>query len=314
MTITADSLLAGLKRRIIVPSNQAMLTTQDFLAFADDMISSRIVPLMVSVNQNFFVNKTTTPLVQGQNEYSIPYRAIARGLRELKIADPNNNIRNLALVALEDAQLYQSSTLMMGFYFEGDKFHMVPNVINNSEPNLTLQLWWEIPPNKLIQASEASLVISVSDDDVTVNSVPSTITAGVLIDFIQGQSGNAIYSIDQTVTNVSDTTISFGSNVVPSSLQAGDWIANAGYSPVVNYVPNECYSLLESYLAVRVLKSLGDFEGAKVISEEDIPVEEKNCKMILEPRIDGEPTIIINRYSLVRGNRWAQRSWLYGNG
>ena len=98
---------------------------------------------------------------------------------------------------------------------------------------------------------------------------------------------------------------------MPASFAPGDFVAIAGQSPVVNFIPNECYSLLESLLAYRVLNSLGDFEGAKTLAE-DIAVEERNIKQLLEPRIDGEPTIIINRTGLVRGTKWLQRRWLYG--
>jgi hypothetical protein len=280
------------------------------LAFADDIISSRIVPLLESVNQDYFVTKTTTDLVASQSEYQIPYRAVGRALRELKIADSNNNVRNISLVTIEDSYVYDSSSMTVGFYFLGDKIRLVPDV-PSSLPSQALHIWYRLPPSQLVQSTAAARVTSVSDDDVTVSSVPSTLSTGVDIDFIQGRSGSTIYAIDKTITNISGTTLTFAADTVPSDLTVGDYISLAGTSPVVNFVPNECYSLIESQTAYRILTALGDFEGAKMLAE-DIAVEERNIKMLLEPRIDGEPTVIINRWGLVRGNKFSNRSWLFG--
>ncbi len=98
-------------------------------------------------------------------------------------------------------------------------------------------------------------------------------------------------------------------SLIPSLLKAGDYICLAGQSPVLNFVPNEMYPYIESCVCYRILGSVGDYDGAKFLAN-DIAVEEKNIKMIIEPRVDGDPTIIINRYGLVRGNKFGQRRWL----
>lgn len=311
MAITADRLLLGLKRRIVTPASQALFTDSDYLAFADDVISSRLVPLLESVNQDFFVYRTLVPLIGGQSEYPIPYRAVGRGLRELKLIGPSGTTRNLALVTIEDAHLYSTSAITQGFYFLGDKLRLVPDVPSSLGGSFSLEMWWRMPPSSLISQSGAGLVTSVAGDTITVANLPSTIIPGVSVDLIQGQSGNTIYALDCAVTNVGGSQLTLTAGSVPASFAPGDFVAIAGQSPVVNFIPNECYSLLESLLAYRVLNSLGDFEGAKTLAE-DIAVEERNIKQLLEPRIDGEPTIIINRTGLVRGTKWLQRRWLYG--
>lgn len=311
MAITADRLLAGVKRRILIPGSQTTFQNSDILATIDDIISSRIVPMIESVNQEFFVTSHEEELVAGQSEYSIPYRAVGRALRELKIKDNNDNTRNIALVNLEDSQYYSGASLTVGFYFKGDKIRLIPDVPDNISPDQSLEMFYRLAPNALCTASDAALVTGVSSTTVTVSSVPSNIVTGVSVDFIQGKSGNTIYAIDKTVSNVSGTTLTFAADTIPDDLAAGDWISYAGTSPVVNFVPNECQRLIETMSAYSILNSLGDFEGAKILAE-DMSIEEKNMLKILEPRIDGEPTVIINRSSLVRGNKFSQRTWLYG--
>ncbi len=311
MAITSDRLLNGVKRRVTIPARQSLLDDADILAFADDIISSRVVPLVESVNQEYFVTVADTPLVAGQSLYSIPYRAVGRALRELKMQDSNTNIRNIALIALEDAQLFTQSTLTLGFYFLGDKIKLVPDVPSSISVDQTLKMWYRLAPSNLVTVSSAALVGSVSGDDVVCVNVPSTLMNGVSVDFIQGRSGNTIYSTDKNIINVNGTTLTFSPGDVPTDLVAGDYISLSQTSPVINFIPNECYSYIESQTAYRTLTAIGDFDGANIL-QADISVEEKNIKMLLEPRIDGEPTIIVNRFGLVRGNKFAQRSWLYG--
>ncbi len=311
MAITADRLLTGIKRRITLPASQALLTNEDILAFADDIISSRIVPMIESINQEYFVYKTDVPLVAGQSEYSIPYRAIGRGLRDLKMQDANNNLRNIALIALEDAQVYQASTLTLGFFFKSDKIRLVPDVPSNITLEQSLQMWYRMPPSRLVTSSNAMLVLGVSGGDITVGSVPDGYQVGTDVDFIQGKSGNTIYATDKTIQNISGTVVTFDPSDVPSDLAPGDYLSLAETSPVINFIPNEVYSLIESYTAQRVCYAISDFDGADRLAA-DISLEDKNMKMLLEPRVEGEPIIIINRYGLVRGNKFAQRRWLYG--
>ncbi len=172
-------------------------------------------------------------------------------------------------------------------------------------------MWYRLPPSKLIQSSNASTIVSINSPDIVVNMVPSDIAIGSQIDFIQGKSGNSIYGMDITVVNIAGTTITFSADDIPDDLAAGDYIAPAGYSPVVNFVPNECYSYLETLVSHRALTSQSDFEGADRLQSR-IDREEKQLKMILEPRIDGEPTIIVNPYSLTRSNIMSQYAWWYG--
>jgi hypothetical protein len=313
MAINTTTLLAGVKRRISMPASQVLLEDDDILAFADDVIRSKIIPVLEGVNQEYFVTSTDVTIVASQSEYAIPYRAIGRALRELKLKDSTDatNVRNIAKVNIEDIQMFLSGTLVTGFYFKGDLIRLIPDVPSTYAGTDVLEVWYRLPPNKLVATSEVATVVSATTTVVTVDAVPSGITALTPIDFIQGQSGNRIYSIDKTPTAVGSTTISFTSGDIPTGLTAGDLVCLAGYSSVLNGIPDEAYPYLESCVAKRCLKAIGDFEGSREL-DEDISEEKKALLSIIEPRMDGEPTIIINRYGLVRGQRFGQGRWLYG--
>lgn len=297
MAKTADRLLEGVKRRCVIPANQALLSDTDILAVADDIIASRMVPMMLSIRQDFFVITVLGDVVDGTSEYDIPYRSIGRTLRDLKLYD-GSSYRDLSLLALEDEQYYLLGGIPYAFYFKGDKVVLVP------EPNtgsLQLQYWYDLAPSSLVTLDQAAVVVSSTTTTVTISAAISGIVTGSSVDFIQAKSGNSMLAMDKTIQNASGTTYTFTSGDIPTSLVAGDYISIAQTSPVI-MLPNECYPLLETLTAKRVLNLLGDFEGAGRL-EKDESDEMKMVESLLAPRIQGENTIIINRRGLLRGYR-----------
>lgn len=311
MAILADDLIEGMKARISFPESQVLLDDDDFLRMADDTIRTKIIPLFESTNEDYFVTSVDVPLVANTSEYDIPYRAIIRGLREIKIrtTSDSTNVRNLAKIEIEDIPLFLNSSFCEAFYFKGDRLVLVPSV--GSNPADTLEMWYQLLISKLTAVANVATVVSKTTTVVTVDAVPSTFTTSTPLDFIQAKSGNRIYTMDKTPTVVGPTSLTFATGDIPTTLVAGDYIALAGYSPVVNLVPDTAKPYLETCLAKRVLKAAGDYEGAREL-DDDIKEEKDALLKILEPRIDGEPTVIINRYGLVRGNKFGQRRWLYG--
>lgn len=305
MAKTADRLLSGIKRRAIVPSSQPLLDDDDILEMADDVTETMIVPMLMSVRQDFFVTTTTQDITSGTAAYDIPYRAIGRTLRDLKLYD-GSSYRDLSLIALEDEHLFPTGVTPHGFYFRGDKVVLVPSP---SSSTIDLQFWYDLAPSRLVSTEEAALVVSSTTTTVTVSSVPSTITTGTVVDFVQGKSGNSILAMDETVTNATTTVLTFASGDIPTSLVAGDYVSVYQTTPVVQ-LPNEVTNLLETLTAARILKSLGDFEGAASL-EKDASEEMRAAKQLLEPRIQGENTIVMNRRGLLRGSRSRYRKGLF---
>ncbi len=305
MAMTADRLIAGVKRRITMPASQVLFGDSDILAIADDVTKAYMVPILIAVRQDFFVTSSLTPTVADQASYAIPYRSVGRGLRDLKLVDASGTTRDMALIPIEDAHRFNSSSTTHSFYFKGDQVVLVPPP---TDATSYVQFWWEQPPANLCTVASAGLVASVSDPMVTLVSIPSTLIAGAVVDFIKGTSGNATIAYDESIDSVASSTITFDADTVPSDLAAGDYVSLAGTSPVIQ-LPDEAYPLLETRVAQRILFAGGDFDGAKML-DDAVKEEEKNFKMLVEPRIQGEPTVIINRNGLLRGRRFASRRGL----
>jgi len=312
--ISSTDLLRVVKRAVSVPASQPLLTDSDMLQIADEIISSRIVSLIESFDTDFFVRQDSIPIVGGQTLYDIPYRAAGRGVRDLLLFDSLQNNRSLPLIALEDINNFIISTSIVGFYFRGDQICLVPNVPDNTT-GMELRVFWRLPPSKLMVEGDAGVVTGVvydvaGFDQVTLASIPSFLTNGTDVDFVKKKSGSSVLEFDRTALSVAGNTVSFTAGQVPTNLSVGDYVCPQGYSPVCNSLPNECIGLLRSHICYRILQAIGDYDAANQIIKVDIPAEEKDFKSLMSPRIDGEPVIVINRRSLVRGNKFSQRRWL----
>lgn len=311
MTTTVDSFLDKVKRRITVPSNQVLLDNDNMLSMADDVTREQMVPLIMSVNQNYFVVEETIPVVTDQTVYDIPYRSIGRGLRDLKMQQGSdlNAISSMSLIALEDAHRFgNNANPPLYFYFRGDKIVLVP--VPQSD-DYQMICFYNLQPSRYIQTTDAALVVSIVGAVVTCSDVPTTMTSGVEIDFIQGKSGCSILDMDVAISSATSTTITFASaDDIPDDLVAGDYISLAGTSPVIQ-MPDEAVPLLECWTAERICYAIGDFDGAQVLVNRAQKIEE-NLKKVLTPRIEGAQTKIVNRMGLLRGQGF--NTWRYRGG
>ena len=312
--ITSTYLLEVVKRAVSVPASQTLLGDADILAIADEKIASRMVPLIESFDTDFFVRRDLIPLVASQQYYDVPYRSIARGLRDLQIQDSQGAYRSLPLIALEEQTYFTMSSDVAGFYFEGDRIKLLPTVPSSST-YMGLILYWRTPPSKLMVLGDAGVVSAITYDvggfdEVTLQNLPTYTTGGALVDFVKKRSGSSILDFDKTIQSVTGTTLKFTAGDVPTNLSVGDYVCPPEQSPVLNNMPNEAISLIKSHVTQSMLEAIGDFDAANRVAKMNIPEEEKDFKSIMQPRIDGEPVVIINRRSLVRGNKFSQRRWI----
>lgn len=316
MAITTARLLRGIKRRITVPANQQLIDDPGMLELADDIMKDYMVPLIVSTRQNYFVVTDTQTVTESQAAYDIPYRYVGRTLRDIKYSydGTSTGIKDLTMVALEDEHLFAQEGQPGAFYFKGDQIVLVPAPIDDTQ---YIQFWGELAPSLLCETDDAAQITAVSagvsTTTVTVSSLPSTMTAGVDIDFVQGKSGCRILAFDKEISSIGTLTLVFDNDDVPDALAAGDWIAIAQQTPILQ-VPDECYPLYETKVCARVLFAVGDFEGSTKLDNDDAVKQETSLKKLLEPRIQGAQTKIVNRNGLLRGRGlpfWRGRG-LYG--
>ena len=312
MTTTCDQFVANVKRRVTIPASQALLSDLDILAFGDHQLRVKVLPMMTSLRQEYFVVKADYPVVQQQALYKIPHRSVGRTVRDLKMVDSTGNITlDLVQYAEEDVSFINNAGgfVRRGFYFRGDNIVLVP-VPDLS--TLTLEVWYELRPSKLVPVSYAAVVTSIAGNVITCSNISTQFTSQVgvfKVDIIDNQQGNSCLGFDLDCT-LSGSDFTFTAGALPSTIAVGNYIAIADTTPVVQ-LPDEVTVYLETLTAMRVCHAIGDFEGKQIL-EQEAEQEMKALQLLLQPRIEGETQKIINRDGLLRRSRFNFRRGFFG--
>lgn len=301
MSTTVDDFLVGLKERITTPANQQLLDDAGFLRLADKVVKDTMVPLMLSVNQNYFVRPVDFPVVAGQDSYQIYYRSIGRGLRDLKLvqigASPLST-RSLTEIAIEHEHEFTSQSLPTAYFFQGDWIILRPNPVSSN--TWLLRQFINIQHSKLVKVDACGIITSISSNVVTCSSLPTTFQAGVAVDFIQGVSGSSILGYDLMPTNVTGSQLTFATAAeLPTNLAVGDYVALAQQTPVIQ-MPDEVVPYMETMTAKRVLYAVSDFDGENQLTQTAAD-ELRELLKILQPRNEGALKKIVNRSGLLPG-------------
>jgi len=316
--LTVDRILRGIKRRITLPANQSLLTDTDMLEMCDDVIKIEILPHIIALRQDFLVRKIRVQTIANQAVYDIPYRAMGMTLRDLKLSDvQGNSVRDLVIIQLENEHEFRNGGgIPSGFYFYNDKIVLIDTPLDNLR---YVEFWIEMAVSYLVLEQDCAVVQSISNDNVTVASVPSTITIGSKIDFVKAKQGSSVITFDKVVSGISGTTISFAAGGVPNTidvdnygtLSIGDYICPAEKTPVLP-LPDICASFLETTAAKRILFAIGDQESSKAMDKEVDRELDLMLKM-LAPRIRGENIKIVQTQAglLNRPRGFRMRRGLY---
>lgn len=295
--ITADRFVSGVQRRISLPTNQALIDREDILELADDMIRAHLVPMLISLRENYFVTEIDQAITAELAEYDVPSRAAGLGLRDIKLRVAENNVVDLRLIEVEDEHKYgRTPGTPVAVFFKNDQYVLRPPPSDDTQ---VIEQWIDLRPSNLTLLANAAKVVSVSTNDVTVASVPSVIAVGETIDFIRGKTNGRVLGLEKVVSNVAGSVISFASGDVPSALAAGDYISLKETSPILQ-LPDDCQPLLETFVARRCTGAIGDYE-AKTDLSADEKAELESLKMMLTPRIRGEQKKIVNNGGLLTG-------------
>lgn len=289
---STNDLIDSIKRRGNVPISQATFTNNDIVEYLNDEMESVLVPLLMSVREEFFVTYTDYTISNNVTSFSIPSNAIGQRLRDVVLVDTNNgdtSYTNLARLTLEQISSNGGSGTDRGFHIQGNKVELYPTT---GWDGLTLRLYFFKRPNRLVleNASGKINAINTVTKELSLASLPSSWTTSNTVDAIAShQPFNSVAS-DLTVSNISGFDITV-SDV--SDLSVGDYIALAGTSPFPQ-LPTEAHQLLVQGAKVQMLDSQGDTDGWKV-SKVKYDQIEKSLLQTITPRVDGQYKKVVSR-------------------
>lgn len=155
--------------------------------------------------------------------------------------------------------------------------------------------------DRMLEVSSASPGLSVQQTiTIVCSSVPTDFAAGQLVDILQQDGGHSTLNIDVLLGtgSVSTTGLTFPESAIPNDFVVGDYICQR-YECIVPQIPTDLHVLLGERTGSRVLESLGDQVGLQRADKKIADLEARQS-VILDSRVEGSPTKIFNKNSLLR--------------
>jgi len=272
VSYTTSDFLTAVQLRGSIPATtntSNVNNTTNLLLLGTDELLIKLLPLLMSAREEFYVTHADYTISQNQASYPIPYRAVGQVVRDIHILN-GNAVYKLAPIQRE----YLTTTTtgdVLGYYFEGNNIVLYPTPGSSTQG--TLRVGYFRRPSQLAQTSSCAQItaVSLSTNTVTVSAYPSSWGIGTVVDFIHALPPYDCPGIDYTITGISGSNITFSSlptDALGNSLvYANDWLALAEYTPIPQ-VPREFQPVLAQMVVVRVLKSQGDAAAVQMAQQE----------------------------------------------
>lgn len=290
MAYTTTEFVADVKLRAFIPTSQATFATTDILLLADAETQTTIVPLLQSIRSGYWLTYKDFTITASQANYDIPARAIGMGVMDVQIVSSGGQIKSIPQIGVEDLETTVSAE-PEAFYIKQNQIYLYPTP---SATSGTLRVHYYLRPAKLVETTAAGLIstIDTGSNYVTVASIPSAWASTNTFDLIKQDGASEPLAIDQAVTSIASTTITFTSTM-PTSLRVSDYVALSGETPIPQ-IPAELRPVLAQATAVRMMESmmLPGVDFARSTLDREI----KAATALLSQRVEGEPKKIRARH------------------
>lgn len=289
---TTTGNIADIKRNGIFPDAQTLYQASDIVDLMSDELHSVIVPLLITLKQEYLVSVYDSAIAQGQTAAFINERAVGGKLRDCVLVDSGGQELPLRRYEPEDLKEGLQNNANRGIYVDNDRLIFLPNGDDLSKYTLRQRVYRR--PNDLVQVSSAARITAIDTvtKKVTCASVPSTFTTLLTYDLIKGKPSFRAHGEDLAVATILGFDITF-SATLPTDLAVGDWVAEAGFSPIAQ-IPYDLHPLLEQRALIRILDGLKDAGGKKMAMDTYEEMVDTYSKLV-NPRIDGTPQKIVSR-------------------
>lgn len=324
---TNSDFIEKVKTRMMVPIDQVSYSDANILELASDEVDMELIPDIMSARQEFYVFKESQ-VMNNSGRYPIPDRAVGEKVRIVYLKTTDDDSAELApcvRINLEDLPYYSYNNNPVSnggcFYLENDEV-VFPQPTNNSFPANYVEIHFYMRPNQMVSTA-ACLTVSGIDRDMGIinvleRQIPSTYSAGALIDFIQYKPGNKLRGYEISLTGVSSNIninsqkyINLDPSDIPTSLEVGDYVAIQMETPVPQ-IPADLRAMLEQATVCRILEGQGDLGNLKA-AQAKLETYRKRMFNLITDRTEGQPRKVTSKTGLLQssliGGYYRKRGW-----
>lgn len=309
--MTSD-LLADVRRSGMLPdSTPSGVADADILAHANKELQSRLLPLVNSVREEFYVQPQTQALVANQQFYRIPGRSIGNRLRDVLIQQSDGTLTNLVRLTPEayaELQTTVPGPYPWAFYLESDSVMLVPTP--SAVPTGSLLFKYILRPNFLVVSSNDTTprVSTVTNNGNGTTTITHTGTAtfdaaaNTSLDIVSVKPPFRTVMISTTPSAVATGSITVATSALPSDFTTANFGGGANHGAVLSaaetssvvQLPPELHNLLYQRTLCRVLQSIGDLEALQA-AEANAQQMERDAVGLIANRTEGEPKKVVSR-------------------
>ena len=309
---TTDRLIESIERRAGFPARQGLYEDADFISFLNEAMYQNIVPRIMSVREEYFLDETVQNVVANQKRYAIPDNAIGQKIRNAELVDETTpgqddqfySMRIVDREVIGSQQYYQYASSYSGvyvYYLEANDIVIFPTPRSDLVP-IQLRIVYYRRPNELVEVIDGGTITGIDTGTgvISFNSVPGAWNTNTVIDFVKGRQPFNMVVTGEPILNVSgsDLTISTTSAAL---LTIGDGVAEEGFTIIPN-LPFEAHRLLEQAGVIRLLEGADDSDGlSRAYSLYDQQL--KDFLLTITPRSDGGRKKIVPRNDLLHHAR-----------
>lgn len=274
--MNSTELISALKIHGSFPTSNDLFSPADFLVLFNHQLKIDITPLLMRLNEEYFLQYKTFPISQGLT-YRIPRRAVGTNIRDLKIVDSSGNMTPIPRLFEEDR-----GTGKTGYFMLRNSIELTSDFTSGS-----LRMSYFARPSTIVVTTACAQItaINVGSSIVTVSSAPATFTNGTLIDFVQNNNPYDLLDMDIALATISGTTLTFAS--LPTDLAVGDWVCLASESPVP-MIPEELHPVLVQSVLCKTLSSKKDKAWKDEMSV--LGQNKSDAVNMLDPRVGNNST------------------------
>jgi hypothetical protein len=245
-----------------VPTGQIGDTT--ILSAADDVIASKVLPVLMSQNQNYLKYTDTISVTTSSYKYRFPIGAVGGGAVEIlrKETSDDGAYYNMPLYTDADKGRVRGMHREHGFILTAGGFEVWPK----PTCSFNVEITYLLRPGKLTASSNTAKVVAVDTvaNTVELGATPSSLLGSTTWDvmksdglcertavgLIRGAQTGAVFIVTGDLTNVA----------------VGDTVAVGGYAPFV-HLPDEYIDFILDQITAKMAQHTGDIQLLKTSNE-----------------------------------------------
>ena len=292
---TTEALLRSLRLRGFLPQGSGF-NTADFLQLASEEQSLYVMAMLKGIREEYVV--ATLDIVVTSVTVPFPHRAAGAALRSVAWVVDSGNVPLLTRIEPELRNAYPATgDRPTAFMFEGNNVILVPAATSG-----TLRVQYQQRLSRLVLPDACGQISAINtgtrtvtlEDDLPADfEVSQTYDYLSKYDFVSNAPNFIIRGMDYVCTSLDSgaKTLTFSADL-PDDLHVGDWLCNAGETPIPQ-LPAEVHTLLGVRTAEVSLQGQGSARYPAVHAA--TPQARADAMALLAPRSDSSPRVIVRR-------------------